>query len=109
MQNDVTTRLSVLNRSCSFSKTDELLRTSWIITAVGKVRAQASGESGNSPVTIGVTVAWLVRPLLFRALVMISLVIMGPAVETGVFFVICKSRGGMGHNKSNTFNTFNVK
>lgn len=44
------------------------------------------------PVTTGATEAGLDSPLLFRAFVMMSFVIIGPAVDTGGFFVSCDEK-----------------
>lgn len=44
------------------------------------------------PVTTGATEAGLDSPLLFRAFVMMSFVIIGPAVDTGGFFDICEEK-----------------
>lgn len=46
-------------------------------------------SNGALPVTTGAPDTGLVSPLLFKAFVMMSFVIIGPADDTGGFFVIC--------------------
>lgn len=83
----VTTRPVVKKRNSNLDTTGVLLKEKALLLMLYFIKTDR-----RVPVTTGATEAGLDSPLLFRAFVMMSFVIIGPAVDTGGFFDICEEK-----------------